>query len=261
MNEFDETEEDFDDGRPHPMHKLYKIIRPIFLLGCLIVTVLIFFRMCSQNKIPSEIEALSVNDDLKQAFNEKGENLSIIYQEYDIYSVEPERLDSEGIKIQNAGRAYFAVPEALFIKDADQVQLVLRYNISTLKYLSMDYAELCPEIPDRSENVFDITLVKVTDLTPETADDNDDMRFLKEERFTYSDMKTAESSRHNFSRITFEDFELDGAIRVYLCIYYKGAVDYGNDPYATVTIYKNSLHDTTYKLTKNDKIALESAVK
>ena len=84
---------------------------------------------------------------------------------------------------------------------------------------------------------------------------------LKEERFTYSDMKTAESSRHNFSRITFEDFELDGAIRVYLCIYYKGAVDYGNDPYATVTIYKDSLHDTTYKLTKNDKIALESAVK
>ena len=122
----------------------------------------------------------------------------------------------------------------------------------------MDYPELCPEIPDRNEDVFDITLVKVTDLTPDKADDNDDLRYLAEERYTVSSVIGAEKGLHNFRRITFEDFELGEALRVYLCIYYKGAVDYGEPPYATVTVYdaQDTIH--TYKLTKKDVAAIEA---
>lgn len=257
MNEFDENEEEYDDGRPHPMHKLGKILGPIFIGACLLLTALLFLRICSQNNMPKEMETISVNDSLKTAYAEKGDQLSVIYQDYNIYSTESKvRLDNNGKLIENAGKAYFAVPQAIFIPDAKQLQLVLRYNNSTLKYLAEDYKELCPTVPDRSEDVYDITIVKVVDLTPENPDDNDNPKYLAEERYTISDIKSAQKQLHNYRRITFEDFELDGALRVYLSIYYKGAVDYEKDPYATVTIYESEKKDLSYKLTKNDIKAL-----
>ena len=258
MNDFDETEEEYDDGRPHPLHKLGKILTPIFTLACLLVTVLILFRICSQNKIPSEIDTISVNDSLKSAYAEKGDDLSVIYQDLHIYSTERNvRLDENGKIIPNAGKAYFAVPSSIFIPDARQLQLVLRYNNSTLKYLAEDYKAICPKVPDRSEEVYDITLIKVTDLTPDDQTDNDLPAKLAEERFTVTSVKSAEKKLHNFRRLTFENFDLDGALRVYLCIYYKGDVDYGEDPYATVTLYDSTKPTLSYTLTERDVAALE----
>ena len=167
------------------------------------------------------------------------------------------RIDENGKKIANAGKAYFAVPKAVFIPDAGQIQLVLRYNNSTLKYLAEDYAALCPEVPDRDDDVFDITVIKVTDLTPDDTTDNDVPAKLAEERFTVTNVKSAEKQLHNFRHLTFENFELEGALRVYLCIYYKGDVDYGEDPYATVKIYDSEKPTLDYKLTKNDIEALK----
>ena len=258
MNDFDDNEEEYDDGRPHPLHKIGKIVGPIFTCACLLVTVLILFRICSQNKIPTEIDTLSANDSLKAAYAEKGDSLSVIYQDIDIYSTERDvRLDENGKKISNAGKAYFAVPKAVFIPDAGQIQLVLRYNNSTLKYLAEDYAALCPEVPARDDDVFDITVIKVTDLTPDDTTDNDVPAKLAEERFTVTNVKSAEKQLHNFRHLTFENFELEGALRVYLCIYYKGDVDYGEDPYATVKIYDSEKPTLDYKLTKNDIEALK----
>lgn len=260
MNEFDETEEEYDDGRPHPMHRLGKILGRVITIGCFLVIALLLFRMCSQNKIPESIETISVNDKLSAAYREKGDGLSVIYQDHEIYSVENNvRVDENGKTVSNAGKAYFAVPKVLFFTDIDQVQLVLRYNSSTLKYLTEDYASLCPELPDRSENVYDITLVKVTDLTPDISTDNEDKKYLNEERFSVTDMISDESGLHNFRRLTFDGLELDGALSVYLCIYYKEAVDYDAPPYATVTVYESGDKDFSYKLTKADKKALEGA--
>lgn len=259
MNDFDETEEEYDDGRPHPMHKLAKIIGPIFTCTCLLVTLLIFLRICSQNKIPTEIDRLMVNDKILNATAEDNE-LTVIYQDLHIYSDERDvRRDENGKKIANAGKAYFAVPKAIFITDADQLQLILRYNNSTLKYLAEDYADICPEIPDRNEDVYDITVIKVTDLTPDDDTDNDVPARLAEERFNVSDVKRAESGLHNFRRLTFDGIDLEGALKVYLCIYYKGDVDYGEDPYATVILYDSQKPVLNYQLTKNDREALVSA--
>lgn len=258
MNEFDETEEEYDDGRPHPMHKLGKILGRIITCICFLVIALLFFRMCSQNKIPESVKTLSVNGSLLSAYRDKGESLPIIYQDYEIYSTENNvRVNESGKTVANAGKAYFAVPQAIFIPDADQVQLVLRYNNSTLKYLAEDYPSLCPDVPDRSENVYDVTLVKVTDLTPDISTDNEDKKYLSEERFNITDIISDESGLHNFRRLTFEGFELEGAMTVYLCIYYKEAVDYDAPPYATVTIYEQGEKDHSYELTKSDKAALE----
>lgn len=260
MNEFDETEEEYDDGRPHPLHKANKILTPVFTCVCLLVSVFIITRIFSQNAIPKDIKTVSVNDSLISAYKEKGEDMTIIYQDYEIYSTEKTvRKDESGKKIENAGKAYFAVPLAIFITDADQLQLILRYNNSTLEYLAEDYSEICQSVPERSEDVFDITVVKVTDLTPDDLTDNDKPGVLSEERFTVSDVTAAERRLHNFRRLTFEGIDLEGAMKVYLCIYYKGDVDYAEEPYATVTLYQSAKEDIVYELTRNDMKALDAA--
>ena len=68
---------------------------------------------------------------------------------------------------------------------------------------------------------------------------------------------SAESGLHNFRRLTFEGIDLEGALKVYLCIYYKEAVDYESAPYASVTIYESGEKDRAYVLTKKDIAALE----
>ena len=260
MNEFDETEEDYDDGRPHPIHKIAKIVTPIATCICILVSVFLLLRIFNQNRIPSDIKTLAVNDSLMTAYAEKGEELSIIYQEYQIYSTEKVvRYDERGNPIDNAGQAYFAVPVAIFIPDADQLQLVLRYNTSTLKYLAEDYSDICPTVPDRSEEVFDITVVTVTDLTPENPNDNYSPDRIAEERFTYSDVKSAQKLKHNFYRMTFDGIDLEGVLRVYVCIYYKGDVDYTEDPYATVTVYNSEDLSIPYELTRKDLKALRGS--
>jgi len=258
MNEFDETEEEYDDGRPHPMYKLGKHLGRAIVIISLLVTALIFFRMCSQNKIPDSVNTLSVNDSLRAAYAQGGNSLSVIYQDYEIYSTENKvRVNEEGKLTDNAGKAYFAVPQALIIPDANQIQLVLRYNNSTLKYLAQDYRELCPDVPDRSEDVYDVTLVKITDLTPNISTDNEDGNFITEERFFVTDSVSAESGLHNFRRLTFENVNTENVLKMYICIYYKGAVDYDAPPYATVTIYESGERDHVYTLTKSDIAAIE----
>ena len=122
-----------------------------------------------------------------------------------------------------------------------------------------DYAELCDGVPDRSEDVYDITVIKVIDLTPDDQSDNNVPARLAEERFTVSIAKSDQTSLHNFRRITVENFNLEGALKVYVSIYYKGAVDYAEDPYATVTIFDSEKTTMNYQLTKNDLEVLELA--
>lgn len=249
MSEFDDYEEEYEDGRPHPTRIIYKVIKIVAVIVCVSVTAGLFLRICSQNNAPREIDTIMVNKALSDAYAEQGEELEIFFQNYDIYSAE------EGER----GAGYFAVTEAIFIPAAEQAQLILRYNNSTLKYLPEDFKGICTEIPERSEDVFDVTLVKVIDLTPNDVNDNDNEKALKKERYFASDVIKAEKGLHNYRRFTFDGIDTTDALEIYVCIYYKGALDYAEDPFGSVSIYEKSENNRVYSLSKNDRNALNSA--
>lgn len=255
MNEFDETEE--YENTPEefggPTRRAMIIKRVLRVCGWIIfITILgvLFWRMCSNSNDPKSVTTIAPNDRLLEAYVANDGALDIIYQSHDQFT---RGEDNYG---------YFAVTQSVFIRDVDQAQIVLRYNKSTLEYLAEDFPEDFSGVPDRSTEWFDVTLVKVVDLTPDDLEDNKDDKNLKYERYSATGSVADQTNRHNYYRYSFEGVELEDACEVYVNIYYKGALDYENDAYGIIQIYTSDpeKYTYTYKLTSDDKKALDTAV-
>ena len=254
MNEFDEAEE-FENlpeefgGRSKRSKVTRKILRVVgWIIFCAVLGVL-FWRMCSTSNDPKSVSALMVNDRLAGIYSVQGDSMELYYQNLDQFT----RGD------ENYG--YFAATQSLIIPDAEQIQIVFRYNISTLRYLAEDYPDDFADAPDRNADLFDVTLVKVIDLTPDTPEDNGDEEFLRFERYFPSDSVKDQTSRHNYERFLFEDISCEDALEVYVNIYYKGDLDYEDSAYGIIRIYTSDESEPRckYFLTKEDKKALTEA--
>ena len=251
MNEFDETEEyenlPEEFGGPSKRAKIIKkILRVVgWVIFCSVLAVLMW-GMCSNANDPRSVSTLMVNDRLAGIYSAQKDSMEIYYQNLDKFNREE---DSYG---------YFAITQSLIIPDAEEVQIVFRYNVSTLKYLAEDFPNDFPETPDRNEELFDVTLVKVIDLTPENTEDNDDEDNLKFERYFPSDSIKDQTTRHNYQRFLFENVSCEDALTVYVCIYYKGELDYEKAPMGKIAIYTSDEDEIRckYILTSDDKKAL-----
>lgn len=245
----EELEEDFASGGATVMaHKVSRVFRIIFYTFVYTIIALIMLRMCT-NGSPAEIDTMIVNDRLAELYAESGNSLSVFNQKYDEYTIEEDK---------NYG--YFGITKSVIIPDAEQIQIVFRYNRSTLEYLPQDYPELCPEVPSRDELHYDVSLVKVIDLTPENKEDNDKEEFLKFERYFPTKELTVAKQKglHNYFRYVFEDISTDDALAVYVDIYYNKAIDYEGESYGQVKIYDKSRSDHIYTLSSRDKKALKN---
>ena len=108
------------------------------------------------------------NPKLNEAYQAADGNLTLRYQEL------------ASVSLAKDTYGYFSVASCVFIPEAEQVQLVFRYNNSTIQHLQEDYG--LPELPDKSEHLFDVSLVKTTDLTPDNDEDDLDEATLSTER-------------------------------------------------------------------------------
>lgn len=235
-----------------------------FALGCLVLTVCIFLIWrVSSTGTPDEIATLSSNERLSAVYEEKGEELYMFKQNQDIIT----RAE------YNSG--YFAIPEYVFIPDANQLQLVFRYNNSTLEAVAKD-KKLDAEL-DRGKEHFDVSLVIYTDLTPENKDDNEyiDSENVKMLRCTGHLDKKDQTALYNFFRYTFyfdeceESIDLnellkdETVIAVHAQFYYNGdleasEVPYSTSPYGALLLYDPSASNLRVELTDDDIEALTS---
>ena len=251
MNEFDEKEEyenlPEEFGGPSKRAKIIKkVLRVVGWVLFSAVLGVLFWRMCSTANDPKSVSTIMVNDKLSGIYSEQNNSLEIYYQNLDMFT----RGDD------NYG--YFAVTQSIIIPAAEQVQVVMRYNISTLEYLADDFPEDFEGTPDRNADLFDVTLIKVIDLTPDNEEDNEDEEFLRFERYFPADSVKDQTSRHNYERFMFENIDCEDALEVHVCIYYKGELDYEADAYGTIQIYTSDEEEfrCKYILTSDDKKAL-----
>ena len=229
-----------------------------FAFFCLVFSIIIFFawRVFSTS-IPKDLKNLTPNDQLKAAYSQKGDDLYMFTQKYDPIT----RAD------RNEG--YFSVPKAVFIPDANQAQIVFRYNRSTLRSVAKDY-ELS-SIPSRDEELFDVTLVLYIDLTPENKDDtyDSDNEDIKTVTVHATAKESGKSTLYNFYRYVFEFDKADepvdiakliedgSLIYVQTHIYYKDDIDYNEPAYGAIRIYDARVEKEQVKLTKADKKIFE----
>ena len=185
--------------------------------------------------VPKELTKISENEILNEVYAEKGDGLLLYTQE------------QNSITRGEKNYGYFTSCDVLFIPEAKQVQLLIRYNDSTLKALQSDYG--LAELPDTQMDWYDVTLVTATDLTPENEEDNlaSDPASVRLDRVspTYVS-ESVHKGLYSYRRLVYDGVEFDELLlAIYADFYYVGDVKYldegfdiyTDEAYGTLCLY------------------------
>ena len=240
-------------------------------LSLFVVGVLLFRILLSGD--PADISVLSVNERTAAAYKQYGDAMTVYTQgQSGMTSAEYEGEAGVDHKFTNKNNyGYFGVTQSVILREAKQVQLVFRYNNSTIKHLKEDYA--LESMPAREEHLYDVTLVLAIDLTPENSEDNlttvldpESVRLLRVQ--PDADMTVRDTKNlYNYYRYVFdlpEEINMDHVLAIYTDVYYVGDITYlsedadiyTDEPYGTLCIYDYVTPIKPYTLTSDDKKAL-----
>lgn len=242
----------------------HHIIGAIFKGLCTLVIVgvvgLLAFNIITMYNIPKSLEPIQANEKLAEAYKENDGKLTMFTQDF-----------GDNITRDEHNNGYFAVVDPVYIEEAEQLQFILRYNNSTIEHLQKDY-EL-PSLPDRGEDLYDVSIVIKYDLTPDNDKDNlaqtgkaDEGEGKWEfERILPTDSARDSSSRYNYVKYTFDGVDTENVIGIDIQIFYKGDIYYQDvyepddkPPYGYLTVYDYRAEKEEYKLTKDDVEAIEA---
>ena len=228
-----------------------RIVRAMAVLLVFSVCGVLLWRVFSSGD-PDSMKVLTVNEHTYAAYEEHGDSLLLQYQNQDTIT----RGES------NAG--YFSVTQYVFIPQANQVQLVFRYNNSTIKNLARDYQ--LSEVPSKDETLFDVTLVTSKDLTPNNREDNytDDgttPENLELKRYYPTEICTTRdtTSLYTYYRYVFDGISVeDDIVGVFADVYYVEDIDYEKNAYGTLCLYDDESKWIEQKLSGKDIEALKA---
>lgn len=199
------------------------------------VNVLILWRLLFSDRVPADMKPLTPNQALCTA--------------YAVSEDLPDAFTQPQVDIIWDGetRGYFWVVQAVFLPEAQQIQVLVRYNNSTLRHIAEDFS--LAQTPDRTEEIIDVTLVR-------TEKGEDGAQTVETRYFSDGTVRSAQKNMYNYRRYTFEGITAENAAEIRVEIYYKGAVDYTKTAYGTLRIYDNVTPTEHYTLTKRDRAAL-----
>ena len=222
---------------------VFKAVTSLFIFG---VCGLLIWRVFFSTVIPDTVEPLLSNPALSEAYAEQGDALTLRYQDLSTITRSSDR------------RGYFSVVSCVFIPEAEQVQIVFRYNNSTIRHLQKDYG--LPELPKKSDKLFDITLAVTTDMTPETKEDNLDASTLAVKRFYPSEpFVREETSLYTYYRYVFDGVHLEEDTNsVYVDVYYAEDIRYDQRPYSTLLLYAWDEKWVPYSPSRADRLAMKN---
>ena len=219
---------------------IFKTLCTTFIVG---IFALLAWRIIDSKTTPKEIRRIIPNETLCEAYEANGNKLTIFTQDQEPFT-----------RVEDKNYGYFHIGDAIFIDEADQIQFTLKYNNSTIEHLVIDHS--LPMLPARSENLYDVSIVVMYDLTPDNKEDNygDVEDAVSYKRFFPSDCLSAEKTVYNYRKFVFDGIDITNRVlAVYVDIYYKGAVDYDEEPYGTLLIYDYETKNEAYKLTSGEK--------
>lgn len=210
------------------------------LIGVVVlVNVLVFWRILFSDIVPKEAKTLTVNDAVYAAYEAADGALTLYTQTNDPVSWEGDT------------RGYFWVSQAVFVPDARQVQVLIRYNNSTLEHIKEDFA--LTDEPARTDDVADVTLViKRTTLDEDGAPQVESLRVQ-----ATAQVLSTTSGLYNYRRFVFEDVNVDfSRDDVTVEIYYVGACDYDEPAYNAIPVLYHDRTVEPLELTARDRKAL-----
>lgn len=239
-------------GRPRRSYALWLAGHAVHIVLSLLITAVcaaLCWRVFISNIPPAEMKRLAANQALTEAYRAHGEALELYTQK------QPSVTKGE----QNYG--YFGVTRCVFIPEAQQIQLTFRYNNSTLEHVQEDYA--LAEAPARGVEIFDVSVVRITDTTPnDTSDNVDGDPSLKKERFAPTSRVIDTTALYTYILYTFDGITMnDDTITAFLDVYYNADIDYSKEAYGTLRLYHTEDERLPVELSRKEIKALENAQK
>ena len=233
-------------GKPKSSYTLWMLghaLRFLFVLLLLGVIGLLLWRVSFSQNPPDGFDQISSNETLRAALTEHGK-ITVLTQEDQVKYTEGED-----------NYAYFNLEYCYFFKEADQVQLLLFYNNSTLEHLAEDRG--LAEIPARGTEVFELVLSQYVDVTPADyvkANENDILTETKSFAPTKCEITT--NSLYTFIRYTFDGVDLDeDTVVIYLDMCYEGK------SYGTLRLFHRESETTERLLSGKEQDILLEQVK
>ena len=237
--------EEYAQTRMNPrQRRVRRIVWTVLRLLAFFIIGIVLWRVLFSDRIPSAAKTLLVNEQTYSAYQSNGKSLAMYTQSHEQLTF---REDTDGIT------GLFWVMQSVFIPEAEQIQLLTRYNNSTLQHVKEDFS--LATLPDREATIADVTLVVVTDPTPSDRENGDEQTT----RYHASaDPTKHQTSMYNYRKYVFDGVVIDPAttLEVVVHFYYAGCVDYTSEPYAALRIYDNLSENESVKLTSRDKRAL-----
>lgn len=206
-------------------------LRALVLLFIFAVNGLIVWRVFFSTKLPDSVKNLAVTEQLQNAYREDGKDLVLQYQ------------NQASITKTDQNYGYFSIEKCVFIPAVQQVQIVFRYNDSTLEKLAVDYG--LDEVPQKGSDLFDVSIV-LTDATGnQTRVHPTSAEFDTTRLYTYA--------LYVFDGVAVED-TTEG---VFADVYYREDMNYEKDAYGTLCLYAKGERWVPYKLTAAEKKRLK----
>lgn len=232
-----------------------RVIKLIFFAVVFSVIALLLWRIFSSSD-PKSVSSLTPNEKLCAVYEESGKEMYMFRQE------------QKSITAAERNYGYFSVTECVFIPDANQVQIVFRYNNSTIRALAEDKG--LESVPSREDELFDVSLVIATDLTPDNASDNatNAPESVQLYRAHPVQEKRDTKNMYNYYRYVFDLDEIGISLSellregellaAYTDIYYNEEINYDEISYGTLCLYDYKSENIRVKLDRGDRKALES---
>ena len=228
-------------------------IKFLFVIFVFSVTAFLVWRAFISTKLPENVADIYIDEALSVQIAADGELSGAFRQE------------QRSITSTERNYGYFSVEKAVFLPSANELQMVARYNNSTLRATQKDFG--LDATPEREEEVYDVSLVIVIDKTPENKDDNltGEGNSTEKIRLFPERCDTAEAHMYNYRRFVFDFGEyslrelLDEGtlIAVFADFYYVNEIDYDKDAYGTLCLYDYITETIPYEPTKTESARIE----
>ncbi|MBE6689746.1 MAG: hypothetical protein E7590_00485 [Ruminococcaceae bacterium] len=228
--------------KPRQRYALWLSSQILKLLGALLIFAVICaicWRVFISNIPPKEMKRLQATPQLAAVYGEQGDDLTIYTQE------QPSVTKAES----NYG--YFGVSRYAFIPAAGQLQVIFRYNNSTLRHLQEDYA--LPERPAPGDpTLFDVTVVTVSDSTPNVEGDE------QKARIHHTSCRVDTTALYTYVCFIFDNVNVNETTAgVFLDVYYREDIRYEESAYGTLLLYSSSSPNIGVELSRQERKALE----
>lgn len=213
----------------------FTLLKILFRLAVTAVVVLVFsifiWRFVT-GRVPKELTVISPDKTLAEAYEQYGDELVLYTQ------------SQNSITRSEESYGYFAVCDAVFIPEANQVQILIRYNNSTLEATERDYG-LAEGTLNPEADWYDVTLVVARDCTPDIVEDNlgSDPESVSLERVYPSEVSASmHKGLYSYRRLIFNCVPQDAlTLAVYADFYFVNDVAYEEE---TFDIYSDTAYGT-----------------